>query len=234
MMEDQNIPNLSEEKLFDKMANEPSPIPLKKLQRSKSNVVIAGVCSGIAEYLKMDAATIRIVTLLTVLLGGWGVITYIITALLLPIEQNPKQLTNAEINSRRKENFRTVLSGLLILAGLHFALVYVGFGSGERIFILPNGFVFPFASMGFGIALLRKNVAVFNEPGFQNPENYSRSRSDRKILGVCGGLSKYLNVDSSALRIIFILATLLTLGIFSIVYIYFSLFTFYEMEQKFE
>ncbi|MHB8905109.1 MAG: PspC domain-containing protein [Melioribacteraceae bacterium] len=53
-------------------------------------------------------------------------------------------------------------------------------------------------------------------------------------MGVCGGLSKYLDIDSSALRIIFILATLLTFGIFSIVYIYFSLFTFYETEQKFE
>lgn len=234
MLEEEENKNSTEEKLFDKMANEPSPIPLKKLQRSKNNVVIAGVCSGIAEYLKMDAANIRIVALLTVLLGGWSVIAYIITALLLPIEQNPRQLTSAEINSQRKENFKTVLSGLLILAGLHFALVYIGFRSGERIFILPNEFVFSFASMAFGIILLRKNVAVFNKLGFQNPESFLRSRTDRIIFGVCGGFGKYLNVDSTVLRIIFILATLLTLGIFSIVYIYFSLFTFYETEQKFE
>ncbi len=233
-MPEEEEKNSNEQNFFDQLANEPSPIPLKKLQRSKSNVVIAGVCSGIAEYLKMDAATVRIVALLTVLLGGWGAIVYIITALLLPVEQNSKQLTNTEINSQRKENFKTVLSGLLILAGIHFALVYIGFRSGERIFILPNEFVFPFVSMVFGITLLRKNVAVFDEPSFQNPESYSRSRTDRKILGVCGGLGKYLNIDSSALRIIFILATLLTLGIFSIVYIYFTLFTFYETEQKFE
>ncbi len=233
-MPEEEEKNSNEQNFFDQLANEPSPIPLKKLQRSKSNVVIAGVCSGIAEYLKMDAATVRIVALLTVLLGGWGAIVYIITALLLPVEQNSKQLTNTEINSQRKENFKTVLSGLLILAGIHFALVYIGFRSGERIFILPNEFVFPFVSMVFGITLLRKNVAVFDEPSFQNPESYSRSRTDRKIFGVCGGLGKYLNIDSSALRIIFILATLLTLGIFSIVYIYFTLFTFYETEQKFE
>lgn len=226
--------NSNEQNFFDQMANEPSPIPLKKLQRSKSNVVIAGVCSGIAEYLKMDTATVRIIALLTVLLGGWGAVAYIITTLLLPVEQKPKQLTDDEIHSQRKENFKTVLSGLLILAGIHFALVYVGFRSGERIFILPNDIVFPFVSMALGIILLRKNVAVFSEPGFQTPDSFSRSRTDRKIMGVCGGLSKYLNVDSSALRIIFILATLLTFGIFSIVYIYFSLFTFYETEQKFE
>jgi phage shock protein PspC (stress-responsive transcriptional regulator) len=134
----------------------------------------------------------------------------------------------------RKENFRTVLSGLLILTGLHFALVYIGFGSGERIFILPNGFVFPFAAMLFGITLLKKNVSVSNESGVQNPENYSRSSTDRIIFGVCGGFGKYLNIDAAALRIIFAFATLLTLGLFSIVYIYFWLSTFYRTEQKFE
>ena len=226
--------NSNEQNFFDQMANEPSPIPLKKLQRSKSNVVIAGVCSGIAEYLKMDTATIRIFALLTLLLGGWGAVAYIITTLLLPVEQKPKQLTDDEIYSQQKENFMTVLSGLLILAGIYFALVYIGFRSSERIFILPNDFVFPFVSMALGIILLRTKVAVFSESGFQTPGSFSRSRTDRKIMGVCGGLSRYLNVDSSALRIIFILATLLTLGIFSIVYIYFSLFTFYETEQKFE
>ncbi|MCX6169344.1 MAG: PspC domain-containing protein [Ignavibacteriales bacterium] len=233
MLEEENK-NSAEENLFDKMANEQSPVPLKKLQRSKSNVVIAGVCSGIAEYLKMDPATIRIIALLTVLLGGWSAIAYIITSLLLPIDQNPKQLSSAEINSIRKVNFRTILSGLLILIGFHFALVYIGIGSGERIFILPNGFVFPFASMIFGITLLRKNVSPYDVTWFHNTENYSRSRSDKIIFGICGGFGKYLNIDAAALRIIFILATLLTLGLFAIAYIYFGLSTPYEMEQKFE
>jgi phage shock protein PspC (stress-responsive transcriptional regulator) len=232
MIDEKNESDRSEEKLFDKMANEPAPVPLKKLQRSKNNVVIAGVCSGIAEYLNMDVANVRVIALLTILLGGWGAIAYVITSLLLPAEQTSKQLTDTEFNSLRKENFRTVLSGLLILTGLHFAFVYIGFGSGERIFLLPNGLVFPFVSIAFGIILLRKNGSKNVEPDIRNSKNYFRSRTDRRIMGVCGGLSRYLNLDSSALRIIFTIATLLTLGIFAVVYIYFSLFTSYEMEKK--
>jgi phage shock protein PspC (stress-responsive transcriptional regulator) len=233
MLEEENN-NPSEEKFFDKMANESSPLPIKKLQRSKNNVVIAGVCSGIAEYLKMDTATIRIIALMTVLFGGWGAVAYIITTLLLPGERNPKQLSGEEINSMRKENFRTVLSGLLILTGLHFALVYIGFGNGERIFILPNGFVFPIASMIFGIALLRRNTGANNQPDFINTNNFSRSGTDKIFFGVCGGFGKYLNIDAAALRIIFAFASLLTLGLFGVVYIYFGLFTTYETEHKFE
>lgn len=36
----------------------------------------------------------------------------------------------------------------------------------------------------------------------------TRSYNDRKIAGVCGGLAKYLNVDPTVIRIIFLLAFL--------------------------
>ena len=34
----------------------------------------------------------------------------------------------------------------------------------------------------------------------------TRSRTDRKIAGVCGGLAKYLNIDSTVVRILFLIA----------------------------
>jgi len=46
-----------------------------------------------------------------------------------------------------------------------------------------------------------------------------RSRSDKKIFGVCGGLAKYFGVSSTMVRIIFVLAFLLGYGSFFIVYI---------------
>jgi phage shock protein PspC (stress-responsive transcriptional regulator) len=54
------------------------------------------------------------------------------------------------------------------------------------------------------------------------------------IAGVCGGFGKYLNVDSSALRILFVIASLLTLGMFAVVYPLFSVFSLIESEQRFE
>ena len=43
-----------------------------------------------------------------------------------------------------------------------------------------------------------------------------RSTTDRRIAGVCGGLAKYLNVDPTVLRIIFLIAILFcSLGIWA-------------------
>jgi len=36
-----------------------------------------------------------------------------------------------------------------------------------------------------------------------------RSRTDRKIWGVCGGLAKYLNIDSTLVRVIAIVSLFL-------------------------
>jgi phage shock protein C len=38
----------------------------------------------------------------------------------------------------------------------------------------------------------------------------SRSREDRDIAGVCGGLAEYLGWDSGRLRIVWVLATIFT------------------------
>lgn len=34
----------------------------------------------------------------------------------------------------------------------------------------------------------------------------TRSTTDRRIAGVCGGLAKYLNVDPTVIRIVFLIA----------------------------
>jgi phage shock protein C len=230
MPEEEQTENPSEEKLFDRMANLPADQHSKKLQRSKSNVVLAGVCSGIADYLKMNVANIRLIALLSILLGGWSVVAYLITALLLPVENFSAKLTNEERSALQKENFRTVLSGLFIFTGLHFTFIYMGIGSSESLFILPNGFVFPIVAITAGIFFLTKNNNFYAESDHVGIDIFFRSRVDRMIMGVCGGLGKYLNVDSSALRIIFILATFLTVGMFVVVYLFFSVFAHLEPE----
>jgi phage shock protein C len=37
-----------------------------------------------------------------------------------------------------------------------------------------------------------------------------RSRSDRMLAGVCGGLAKYLGMDATVVRVIYVLASVLT------------------------
>ncbi len=46
-----------------------------------------------------------------------------------------------------------------------------------------------------------------------------KDRFDKKVAGLCGGLAQYLHLDASIIRLLFILLTLLTGGIFILVYI---------------
>ena len=60
---------------------------MKKLYRSGSSCVIAGVCGGIGEYFNIDPNIIRIAVVL-ISLGsiGTAAIVYLVAALLLPKE----------------------------------------------------------------------------------------------------------------------------------------------------
>lgn len=59
----------------------------KKLFRSATNKKICGVCGGLAEYLGMDATVMRILWVLFALLGGCGLLAYLICALIMPVKQ---------------------------------------------------------------------------------------------------------------------------------------------------
>jgi phage shock protein PspC (stress-responsive transcriptional regulator) len=57
---------------------------MKRLYRNKSNEMIAGVCSGIADYLDVDTTIIRLIFVLFAFLGGGGVWIYIVLWIIMP------------------------------------------------------------------------------------------------------------------------------------------------------
>lgn len=56
---------------------------MKRLYRSRSNRIIAGVCGGLGEYLNIDPVIIRI---LAIIIPGFGWVAYLICALIIPSE----------------------------------------------------------------------------------------------------------------------------------------------------
>lgn len=56
----------------------------KKLQKSSTDKKIAGVCGGLGEYFNIDPIIPRAIFLLFLIMGGSGIILYLILALLLP------------------------------------------------------------------------------------------------------------------------------------------------------
>ena len=61
----------------------------KKLYRSNVNKMVAGVCGGIAEYFDLDPTLIRLGWVVFCVLGGSGILAYLIAAIVIP--QNPVQ-----------------------------------------------------------------------------------------------------------------------------------------------
>ena len=58
----------------------------KKLYRSDTNKVFAGICGGIGEYYDIDPVIIRLVWMLVVILTGIfpGVVVYLIALFIIP------------------------------------------------------------------------------------------------------------------------------------------------------
>lgn len=58
----------------------------KRLYKSRTDKKIDGVCAGIANYFNLDPTLVRIALVLFCLLGGSGILAYIICALIIPRE----------------------------------------------------------------------------------------------------------------------------------------------------
>ena len=56
----------------------------KKLYKSANDKVLAGVCGGIGEYFAIDTVIIRLLWVVFTLMGGAGLIAYIIAAIIVP------------------------------------------------------------------------------------------------------------------------------------------------------
>lgn len=63
-----------------------SPEKTKRLYRSRRNRMIGGVAGGLAEYLDTDPTIIRLAFALSILLGGAGIIAYLIMWIVMPEE----------------------------------------------------------------------------------------------------------------------------------------------------
>ncbi len=64
----------------------------KRLTRSKTNQLLAGVCGGIAEYYGWDPSLVRLGwAVATLFTSGGGILLYILAAIIIPEEESEKK-----------------------------------------------------------------------------------------------------------------------------------------------
>jgi phage shock protein C len=58
----------------------------RKLYRSRTDRKLAGVCGGLAQYFNADPTLIRVLFVVLALLGGPGLVIYLVLWILVPEE----------------------------------------------------------------------------------------------------------------------------------------------------
>jgi phage shock protein C len=67
----------------------------RKLYRSRTQRMVAGVCGGLAEYFNVDTTVIRVLFLVLTLFGGSGLVVYVVMWILVPDASKAPPTTSA-------------------------------------------------------------------------------------------------------------------------------------------
>lgn len=88
----------------------------KRLYRSTNDRMFAGVCGGIAEYLDVDPTLVRLVFAALTLMGGPGIIAYVILMLVVPEE--PDETWKAKHGDDQASEARYEAAGSIVQSSL--------------------------------------------------------------------------------------------------------------------
>ena len=63
---------------------------MERLYRNKKDSKIAGVCTGIGDYFEIDPVIVRLLFILRLVMGGSGLIVYVIAWIIVPMGTQKK------------------------------------------------------------------------------------------------------------------------------------------------
>jgi len=58
----------------------------KKLYRSKDQRMIWGICGGMSQYFDVDPTIVRVIWVVSLFFGGFGLLAYVILRFVIPLE----------------------------------------------------------------------------------------------------------------------------------------------------
>jgi phage shock protein C len=187
-----------------------------KLYRSRRQKTIAGVCGGFAEYTGMDVTMVRVFWVLAVLFNGAGVMAYLVCLILM--RENPELSADATAPTIRPHHTELVIGLAFIIIGAAI-LLYNTTGQDwwlpwhwHHILHTHVREVWPILLIALGAwVLIRSYHTPKSESSAESiarSDKFIRSKSERMIGGVCGGLAEYWHVDATLVRIVWVLTSL--------------------------
>ena len=189
---------------------------IRKLYRSRRQKMIAGVCGGFAAFLGADVTLIRILWIVAALINGAGVLAYLICLMLMRENPNPEEETSTTSSSHRPEmiaGFVFIVLGtafmLRNITGLDWWLPW----HWHHFLHISVRDVWPLILIAAGAGILLRSQ---NKPAVATASEHEsgavrllRSRRERMISGVGGGIANYAKIDATIIRIVWVFTTLL-------------------------
>ncbi len=192
---------------------------MKRLYKSSSNRIISGVCGGVGEYFGINPVTVRVIWILAVLFLGTGILAYLAAMILIPKNKNDKSVENYK-NAKPAIGLILILFGVILLSqeywmpfswdgffgyemmpaiGLILLGIFVILAGRERR-MMRSGNIWP------------SSVSSLSGEGDESRRKIHRSRRERMLLGVCGGVGVRYLVDPVIIRLGFIGLVYITNG----------------------
>src|SRR5689334_12798244 len=104
----------------------------RRLYKSRRNRFIDGICGGIAEYFQVDPTIVRLLWVLVTLLGGSGIILYIVGMIVIPVNPEhvlspqPAGIPGMPPPGNGRADKRRFFGILVMLSGVFFLIVNLG------------------------------------------------------------------------------------------------------------
>src|SRR5437868_8547615 len=89
---------------------------VKRLERSRDDRMLAGVCGGLARYFELNPAFYRVGFVVLTLLGGAGILIYLAAALVIPEEGKADSIAAEALRERREKPWQLIGLGLVAVA----------------------------------------------------------------------------------------------------------------------
>jgi phage shock protein PspC (stress-responsive transcriptional regulator) len=89
---------------------------VKRLERSRSDRMLAGVGGGLARYFELNPAFFRVGFVVLTLLGGAGILIYLAAALVIPDEGKADSIASEALRERREKPWQLIGLGLVAVA----------------------------------------------------------------------------------------------------------------------
>lgn len=186
---------------------------MKKITRKSESGILAGVCSGFADFLSIDVTVVRVVWVIFTLFGGSGILAYLLGILLIPEDSKKSKKEGEDIKC---DTDRTIWYIVLIAVGIFTIIQYnhvievlwdTFWGSGFNILAAIILII-------FGVYFFGKRREKVSDEKVQDIRNQLHlSVADKKIFGVCGGIGETFDIDTNLVRYLWVLGTFMSAGI---------------------